>query len=297
MEFRQLKYFIAVAEELHFGRAANRIGIAQPALSQQIQQLEQDLGGKLLVRTKRSVSLTDAGKLFLNQARLMITQADYAVDITRQAFSGVFGELVIGFVESASWDILPHVIQIYRKRYPDVKIALKHLHTINQLEAIQNGNIHVGISGFPANSSNLNIHIIRKESYWVAMPKEHHLSKKQNIFINDLKTENMVTTNREVGAFYYDSMIKMCMDAGFSPQICQTANEMQTILSLVSCGIGIALIHESAKHLRSDLIYKELLGTNHHAYQPSFVWKKDNISPAVKCFLDIALNLYPQTVN
>ena len=98
MEFRQLKYFVAVAEELHFGRAANRVGIAQPALSQQIQQLEQDLGRKLFVRTKRSVSLTDAGKFFLNQARLLITQADYAVDITRQAFSGVFGELVIYYV-------------------------------------------------------------------------------------------------------------------------------------------------------------------------------------------------------
>jgi len=85
----------------------------------------------------------------------------------------------------------------------------------------------------------------------------------------------------------------MCMDAGFSPQVCQTANEMQTILSLVSCGIGIAPIHESAKYLRSDLIYKELLGTNYHAYQPSFVWKKDNILPATKCFLEIALNLYP----
>lgn len=203
MEFRQLKYFIAVAEELHFGRAANRVGIAQPALSQQIQQLERDLGGKLFVRTKRTVFLTDAGKLFLNQARLMITQADYALDITRQAFSGVFGELIIGFVESASWDILPHVIQIYRRKYPDVKIALQHLHTINQIEALQSGNIHIGISGFPANNPNLNFHIIRKESYWVAMTKEHNLANKQAIFISELKNENMVATNREVGAFYY----------------------------------------------------------------------------------------------
>ncbi len=293
MEFRQLNYFVAVAEELHFGRAAKKVGIAQPALSQQIQKLEEDLGGKLFVRTKRTVALTDAGKLFLNQAKIIITQADYAVDITRQAFSGVFGELVVGFVESTSWDILPHVIEIYRKKFPNVKISLKHLHTVNQIEALLSGTIHIGISGYPVNNPSLSHHTIRKESYWVAMPKEHYLANKQTVFISELKNENIVATNRDIGAFYYDSMIKMFMDAGFSPQICQTADEMQTILSLVSCGTGIALIHESAKHLRSDLIYKELQGTNHHAYQPCFVWKKDNISPTLKCFLDIALNLYP----
>ncbi len=136
MELRQINYFITVAEELHFRKAADRIGISQPALSQQIQQLEEEIGGELFIRSKRKVSLTEAGKAFLPEAISLITQSVRAVDITRKAFSGLIGELTIGFVESATWDILPSILKIYRKLYPEVRISLLRLSTAQQVKQL-----------------------------------------------------------------------------------------------------------------------------------------------------------------
>lgn len=293
MELRQIKYFITVAEELHFGHAASKLGIAQPALSQQIQQLEQELGGALLNRNKRSVSLTDGGKIFLTEAKVLLAQSLHAQELARQAFSGTIGELILGFVESATWDILPKVILNYRKQYPNVKITLRHLHTVKQINALQQGNIHVGIIGLPISDPNICCHKIKEDPFLVALPIDHPLSSMKEIFITDLAKENFVATNREAGPAYYDNMVKVCMDAGFSPSIVQTANEMVPILSLVSCGMGIALINESAKHLRNDILYKPLRGTNQCAYQISLAWKKDNSSSVMKNFLEVVLDLYP----
>jgi DNA-binding transcriptional LysR family regulator len=293
MELRQVKYFVAVAEELHFGKAAKKVGIAQPALSQQIQQLEQELGGMLFIRTKRSVSLTAAGNLFLKEARLLLTQSERAMELVKRAFSGFVGDLVLGFVESATWDILPHVISAYRDQYPDIRITLRHLHTIDQINAIREGNVHVGIVGLPVNDPDLCVYVIKKEPYWVALPPVHRLAVSDSkIFVSNLSQEPFIATNREVGATYYDTMVKVCIDAGFSPSIVQTVNEMQTMLSLVSSGIGIALIHESAKNLRNDIVYKPLHGTNQYAYQMSLVWRKGDTSPIIKGFLEVIRHLF-----
>jgi DNA-binding transcriptional LysR family regulator len=151
MELRQVRYFVAVAEECHFGRAAKKIGIAQPALSQQIKQLEQELGGELFTRTKRHVSITDAGKVFLTEAKLLLAQADHAKKTVEDAFSGNVGELVLGFVESATWTVLPRSLAVYRRLYPNVKVLLQPLHTVKQIHAIRDGKIDIGILGTPIN--------------------------------------------------------------------------------------------------------------------------------------------------
>jgi DNA-binding transcriptional LysR family regulator len=285
MELRQVRYFVEVAEKLNFTRAADKIGIAQPALSQQIKQLEIELGGNLFVRTKRKVMLTNAGTLFLAEAKLLLEQAEHAKDIARQVFSGLSGKLVIGFVESSTWEILPKILSIYSKKYPNVKIVLRHLHTNNQVEALKNNTIDIGIIGLPINDSALHIHTIRKDHYWVALQKGHPLSCQKKIHITDLSNEKFITINREVGTIYYDTMVQICMSAGFSPCIVQTANELPTILSLVSCGMGIALIHESAKNYRADLVFKPLAGVDTIAYQLAFAWRKDNPSSAITFFV------------
>ncbi len=296
MELRQINYFITVAEELHFRKAADRIGISQPALSQQIQQLEEEIGGELFIRSKRKVSLTEAGKAFLPEAISLITQSVRAVDITRKAFSGLIGELTIGFVESATWDILPSILKIYRKLYPEVRISLLRLSTAQQVKQLAENKIHGGIVGYPVKEP-LSCYSLREESYWVALPAGHSLTAVDMIRIEDLKKEEFITTSRETGQFYYDSMVKVCMDGGFSPMIVQTANEIYTVLSLVSCGIGIALIHESAKNLRNDVIYKPLYGTKQWAYQFSFAWKEENAAPAVKCLLEVIKEMYPRQIE
>ncbi|MCO7124761.1 LysR substrate-binding domain-containing protein [Sporolactobacillus shoreicorticis] len=296
MELRQIKYFVAVSEECHFGRAAHKIGIAQPALSQQIKRLEQELGGALFTRTKRHVAITDAGKVFLTEAKALLTQAERAKKAVGNAFKGNVGELVLEFVESATWKIIPEMLAIYRKLYPNVKVILQPLHTINQVDAIKNGKIQVGILGTPIEDPLLFNYLLRKESYVVALPVHHSLASKTEIFANDLRNEAFVTTLRETGTFYYDSMIKVCMDAGFSPRIIQEARDMQTVLALVSSGLGIALIHESARHIRNDVVYKPLIGTCQKAYQMSFAWRKEADSPVVINFLKVIKHLYP-TLN
>lgn len=293
MDLKQITYFVAVAEELHFGRAAERVGIAQPALSQQIQQLEQELGGALLLRNKRNVALTAAGQLFLEQARILLAQAAHAKTIARQAFSGMVGELSVGFVEAATWSVLPQMVAAYRMQYPQVKLNLQHFNTAGQLQALRDGTIHVGMIGLPVDDADLALHLIAEEPYWVALPAGHHLVDRAEIFVADLMREKFIVTNREVGPLYYDKIVKVCLDAGFSPEIVQNANEMLTVLSIVSCGIGIALIHESAKNLRSDLVYKPLQGTEQTAYQLSFAWKRENVPPALQGFLRIIKQFYP----
>jgi DNA-binding transcriptional LysR family regulator len=292
MELRQVRYFVAVAEECHFSRAAKKIGIAQPALSQQIKQLEQELGGELFTRTKRHVSITDAGKVLLTEAKLLLAQADHAKKTVEDAFSGTVGELVLGFVESATWTVLPRSLAVYRRLYPNVKVLLQPLHTVNQVHAIRDGKIDIGILGTPIEDSTMSIYTLKKESYIVALAKNHHLVSKAKINVKDLAHESFITTVREVGASYYDSMIKVCMDADFNPSIIQTATDMQTVLALVSSGLGIALINDSAKHIRNDVVYKPLFGTNQQAYQMSFAWRTENESQVVKNFLNVIQQLY-----
>ncbi|WP_051384777.1 LysR family substrate-binding domain-containing protein [Sporolactobacillus laevolacticus] len=204
--------------------------------------------------------------------------------------------MVLGFVESATWAILPRTLAIYRKLYPDVKISLQPLHTVNQINAIRDGKIDIGILGKPVDDSALSVYTLRKECYLVALPGDHPLVSKVKIHIKDLAQESFVTTLRAVGAPYYDSMIKVCMDENFSPSIIQTATDMQTVLALVSSGMGIALINESARHIRDDVVYKPLFGANQIAYQMSFAWRTGNESHVIKNFLNVIQRLYLRSI-
>lgn len=291
MELRQVKYFLEVAEFLHFGKAADKIGITQPALSQQIKLLEEELGGKLFHRTKQKVYLTEAGRVFYKHAQLLIKHAAEMIEITRKTFSGNYGNIKIGFVESATLDILPKIMEKFYKSYPEVNAVLQHAHTEKQIELFASNHLDVGIMGFPPNSDKLDFYVLKTEPYWVALPPQHHLCEKELLDIKELANEKFITTNREVGKVYYDKMIQICLEAGFSPNIAQQANEMQTILSFVSFNRGIALIHESAQMIRNDVIYKPLTGISTYAYKPSLVWKKGP-SSIVKNFVDSSVKLF-----
>lgn len=290
MELRQLIYFNAVAEELHFGKASKKVHISQPALSLQIQQLEKELGGLLFVRTKQHVSLTDAGTIFWKHTKQILLQSEKAIHLTHESFLGNYGQLTIGFVESATWSVLPFVIKNYRNVYPDVKLTLQHLHTIKQIDAIKKNELDIGIIGLSPNDHDLDFHTIQSEPYVAAFSQEHPFCKKKCIKLSDLKYENFITTTRKVGPEYYDRVTQLCLKAGFSPKICQEADEMQTILSIVSCGMGIALIHKTAQNLRSDLVYKSLTGTHESAYELSLVWRK-NCSQTTNLFVKKAIEL------
>src|SRR5579884_1861115 len=181
MELRHLRYFIVVAEQLHFSRAAEILHMAQPPLSQQIQSLEEELGVPLLIRTKRSVRLTAAGKAFLIEAKKVIAQAERAVEAAHQAHNGVIGRLDIGFVGTALAEMLPAILKTFRERYPLVETKLHNLVTAEQVQALREGQIQVGILHPPILDGSLHLEIIYRVPMVVALPADHDLAEQESI--------------------------------------------------------------------------------------------------------------------
>src|SRR5262245_31720636 len=235
MEFRHLRYFVAVAEELHFGRAAARLGIAQPPLSQQIRQLEQELEVTLFTRTKRRVELTQAGHMFLDDAREVLARAERAVRTAQRAGRGEIGQLAIGFVPSADLDILPRVLSVWRTSCPDVEVTLHELLSGAQVAAQHAGTIQIGFLRLPVDETGLLIEPIQREPLLAALPRTHRLAGSPSVRLGDLAGDTMVLFTRDVAPGYYDVFIAACRRAGFTPRLLHTVS-IQTNLGLVSAG-------------------------------------------------------------
>jgi DNA-binding transcriptional LysR family regulator len=245
MELRHLRYFVAVAEELHFGRAAERLHIAQPPLSQQIKSLEDELGVQLLARTKRKVELTPAGRLFLDEARLTLSQAERAQRIAVEAEKGVRGRLRIGFVTSASYSILPILVRRFRCDFPFIDIDLVEMIPSGQIEALEQGRIDVGILRPPVESAGLALETILEEPLVAALPADHRRADRKTVSLNMLSEEAFVFFPRHHGPGIYDVVMHACHAAGFSPRISYAPNEMQTILAYVAAGLGVSIVPQS----------------------------------------------------
>lgn len=287
MELRHLRYFVAVAEELHFGRAAARLGLAQPPLSQQIRQLEGELGLMLLRRTNRRVALTDAGWIFLEESRQVLARVDRAADLARQAARGAAGRIAIGFVGSATYETVPRVLRRYRERFPAVEIALRQLTTAEQVGALRDGGIQVGFLRPPVAADDLDIETIRREPFVVALPEGHPLAGGGRVPLAALRDESFVTYPRRFGPGLYDRTMILCARAGFTPRIVQEAVEMQTIVGLVAGGIGLALVPAAVRALRNEgVIYKDLRGLTPYV-ELAVAWRRDDPSTVLGAFLDL----------
>ncbi|MFM7423709.1 MAG: LysR substrate-binding domain-containing protein, partial [Elainella sp.] len=234
MELRHLRYFIAVAEELHFGRAAERLHMAQPPLSQQIKQLEDLLGFRLFERTKRSVQLTEAGQVFLSETYRLFRQLDQAIETGRQVSRGEKGQLVVGFVSSAAYNVLPDILRRFRSLVPDVRLELHELPTNEQVEWLLEGKIDVGFLRPPIEAVPLNLITIVREPMVVALPEQHPLGQASEISLTSLANDAFVLFPRPLSPQTYDQIISLCQQAGFSPNVVQEAMQMQTIVSLVA---------------------------------------------------------------
>lgn len=288
MELRHLRYFVVVAEELNFSRAAERLHIAQPPLSQQIRSLEEELGLRLFHRTKRKVSLTDGGRDFLVNARHTLAQAEHAIRSAQRASRGQVGRLVVGFVMSATCSIVPKILRIFQSHSPDVELVLQESTSSESLAALCEQRMHIGFLRMPFNANSLKYACVLKEPYMVALPGSHPLSKRAKIKVHMLANEHFIISPRSQGPGYYDQIINMCHRAGFSPHIAQEAKQFQTTLSLVSAGMGVAVIPASVKDLRSlEIVYKPLDPPDQYS-EIAVAWKSDNISPLVSAFLDVA---------
>lgn len=260
MELTHLRYFIAVAEELHFSRAAARLHIAQPALSQQIKRLEDELEVKLFTRSSRRVELTEAGIEFLREANEIIERAENSAAAMRQYASGTRGSLKLGFNEPAICTFLPYAIKKFIELYPDVDIALHELETVEQIKALESKRIHLGIMRpFGCDLSGFHSQLLLKTNYVLAIPKGHRLNKTSKVSLSSLKNEAFIMFPHSVNPSLYEAIQKSCRDAGFVPDIVQDVVSKQTTLALVEAGIGIALVPEFSRHLASDgVIFRQI---------------------------------------
>jgi DNA-binding transcriptional LysR family regulator len=289
MELRHLRYFRMVATELHFSRAAEKLHIAQPPLSKQIQQLEIELGFELFARTKRSVALTPAGEVFLVEVDRIFKNLDRAIDIGRKTSRGELGQISIGFVGSATYNILPVMLQQFRDRYPHVQIELHELTTDRQLIWLREGKIDLGLIRPPIIDSDVTVEVVFKEPLIVALPVNHRLATVESIDLSLLATEPFILFPRQLAPGLYDPIITICRAAGFSPMVVQECIQIQTIISLVSANMGVSIVPKSTQDIqRQGVIYKPIFDDTPVA-SIALIWRTKDSSPTLARLLEIVL--------
>jgi len=248
VELRHLRYFVAVAEELHFRRAADKLHIVQPALSKQISALEGELGIQLLGRDRRHVVLTEAGAAFLEEARGVIAQADGAMARARAAANGRTGYLNIGFIQPALADPLPHALHRFRKEYPDVRIRLSMMTNAQALESLSNRTAHVAFIRLPTGArEDVHQELILNQDVDILVPADHPLAEKDEIAISDIADQDLILLDRSVEPSLHDYYVSLCNAEGFSPHIAHEVNSTWVAIGLVAAGLGVAFAPASAK--------------------------------------------------
>lgn len=256
---RQLRYFATVARELHFGRAARRLHMSQPPLSDQLRKLEEELGVLLLERDRRSVRLTDEGRFFLDEAERILAAVDRAVEQVGELKAGIRGTLRIAFVGSAGFVVLPTILKHFRREHPDVRLVLSEMTTAEQQYALPEGRVDVGIAREASGSAELVEVPVAPEPLVVALPSGHPLAALTRIPLRALAEEDFIFQPRSIGLRYHDLLLSACHEAGFSPRIVQEANQLQTHVNLVAAGMGTSLLPGSVRVLRMPgLVYREL---------------------------------------
>ena len=288
MELRHLRYFVTVAEELHFGRAAERLFIAQPPLSQQIQQLERELGVSLFLRTSRRVQLTPAGKAFLPEARQILDRVGQAAGAAQRAARGETGWLGIGFAASATYDLLPAVLHDFRALYPDIALSLQELNAAEQAAALQSQVIHVGFARPYAPYPEAVIGAVLREPFLAAFPESHLMASDAPLPLSALSDEPFISFPEQPKPSYAQVVRAACEGAGFAPRVVQEVREMQTALSLVAAGFGVALLPASVMHLHRDGVVYRPLEEPAPRTELAVVSRSDDPSPALRNFLAVA---------
>lgn len=291
IELRQLRHFVAVAEEMHFGRAAQRLHMTQPPLSQSIQALEALLGAALFARTSRSVTLTPAGVALLPHARQLLQNVLALPDLAQRAAAGESGRLSLAFVSTADYSVLPSFLQQFRAAYPQVQIELLEATSDLQLEALEKGDIDVGllIPPLPDRMKDvLSYRTVLSEPLVLAAPEDAAaLQTAGPLPLRAVADMPLIIFPRRIAPAFHDAILGCFRDAGLAPRIGQEAIQMQTIVGLVSAGMGIALVPQSVSNLkRPGVAYRSLAGTTAQI-ETGLAWRRDNPSPVLHAFLEL----------
>jgi DNA-binding transcriptional LysR family regulator len=289
MELRQIRYFVAVAEQLHFGRAAHRLSIAQPSLSKQIKNLEQELRVQLFSRGTRRVALTEAGQAYLLEARTILNMVGAASLAAQRAHRGEAGRLSIGFFALSALDILPAVLEPFRRNFPDVMLQLCEMSNEEQARSVLGGSLDVGIVREPPVTGGLSRFRAFRDTLLIALPRTHRLAKCRIVRLNDLREEAFVIMPRNAGVAQYDRVIGACMEAGFTPKIVEEAFLVTTVVGLVAAGLGLAIVPSGAAHIHTrSVIFRPLSPSI--VIETCVIWDSATVAdkPTLRAFLDTA---------
>jgi DNA-binding transcriptional LysR family regulator len=246
MELRHLRYFVAVAEEMHFGRAAQRLHIVQPALSKQISALERELGVRLFSRTKRTVAFTPAGAAFYNEARDVLRRVERASELTKLTAAGALGTLEIGFVSPVIWSVLQPILRRQREAFPGLHLHLHELHTIPQLRLLREGRLSAGFVRAPGPDEVLEFKPVCHEAIVVALPEDHRLAHEERVDLAELAHERFILVSRSTAPAFFDDCVNLCLSYGFSPAVVEEGNTPAALYGMVAAGLGVSLGPESA---------------------------------------------------
>ena len=290
MELRQLRLFSAVAEELHFGRAALRLHLSQPGLTYQIQRLERDLGFRLFDRSKRRVELTLAGEALFDGAQVLLSEADQLVETARRVARGEVGVLRIGCVASVLYSLFPAVVRTTRETYPDVQLIVAEKKTGDQIKALQTGRLDVGLIHLPSSGPpELEIVPLFTERVGIALPDSHRLAGQETISLADLAHDSFVLFLRDLEPDTYDHFFQTCASVGFAPTVSQEAANVQTLLVMVASGLGVAFVPTSVMDsaARPGVVFRQVTPAPEIA--TAIAWLRGNTSPAVALFRDVVL--------
>jgi DNA-binding transcriptional LysR family regulator len=255
MELRHLRYFVAVASELNFSKAAEKLLVAQPALSTQVADLEREIGTPLLFRNTRTVQLTAAGKVFLADATLILVAADAAKERALRTARGEVGELSIGYFAAPAMHFLPDLIRRFRARHPDVTIRLHEFTPDRQLHAFARGEIDIGFTRpLPPGHPELEVQELFQESFLAVMAETHRLASRKRIELSELAGESFVLLDRAGAVGLYDHIITACRAAGFLPAVNHSPDLMATVLTMVAAELGVSVVPEGVRNLRSKQV-------------------------------------------
>jgi DNA-binding transcriptional LysR family regulator len=297
MNLRHLQYFIAVAEERHFGRAATRLHIAQPPLSQMIRRLETELKVTLFRRNRRNVELTAAGSAFLVHARLAVAELERGREAAARAERGEVGQLVLGMVPSGDTKLFTEVLRRFGERFPEVRLVLQSLSTTAQVEAIQEGHLDVGFLRMPVRAPWLTIRAISRETLVVALPSCHPLASKKAVRLSDLSDEPNIMFPRRLAPDYYDSIVSLFRQSGQRLHIAQEAEHVQMHLSLIAGGFGLSLLPSSMQDFRLQGVAYRPIADPVPVVETAIAYRPDDHSEVLQSLLAVVEETAPQLTS
>jgi DNA-binding transcriptional LysR family regulator len=288
VDLRRLRYFVAVAEERHFGRAAERLHIAQPPLSQQIQRLEAEVGSPLLYRTTRSVELAPAGEVLLDRAREILAAVRSAAEDAQRAARGEYGHLAIGFTGSATYEMLPALAGALRTELPGVTLDLRgELLTPAQVARLLDGTLHLGLLRPPVRERELCVEVLRSEPLICVLPETHPLAAADAVPLEQLSDEPFVTYPSHFRSVVHDAVEQACAADGFSPRVAIEVGETSTLVSFVAGGLGVSLVPDSVRHMTVRGAVYRPLAHNTTTVELAVAWRRSDTTPVLQRALHV----------